>query len=618
MIYNKANFNNVTSIQTLDGNTYLAVTSDNLMSFSLTSGAVTSLSGSGHAGSLFSDGITWQNRWYVSQPSAFAYYNGSSWTTGLGSLSNSSAFHPLCVHEGLNQLAIGEDNFIYLYNSSHTLVTTITLPLNLQVRWIRYNNNNLYIGTKNISGGDAELIIADGATTAYTSSVPVKGCQWIFSGEIYEGVLVVITSSGQLLPFNGNGFGDELAHLPVYNNPSSAWYDGNGFTGGKVAQRGMTVKGARIYLNIDGSVNTPEGTQLPNQPSGLWIYDKGIGLYHHAAPSADSYLGANASSSVNTTTNIITTASAIPTITGTKVFCFSTDCTGLFAKRYYYLIYLSSTTYKLASSYNNAINGTAVSLGSGTAVTLSSSENQTFGEWMDNSYSPGAMALINDFANLVNYSSSSASQILFGAGSIIPDTGGSGIYTLQTLTTGENRGTIITNKFFSTGIKDTWQAAFAKFNRLFQGNDKILVKYRTSEMENYPLFGNSLTWINSISFTSTFDFSQASIGNEIEFASGRGAGCSAHIVSMVNNAGTWTVVIDEAILGVATGDITYDFFINNWIKRNVIVSPVVDNYTRIADEGSSKWIQFKLELRGVSEPYIEELQIISKILMPSA
>lgn len=619
LIYNKTNFGGVMSIQTLDANTYLVVTDSQLQSCILTSGTPTSLNGTGHAGSIFFDGITWQNRWYVSQASDFAYYDGSSWTTGLGSLGGSNKYHPLCVHLGLNQLAVGEDNKVLLFSSSHSLITTITLPLNYQVRWIRYNNNNLYIGTKNLSGGEAEVFVADGSTTAWNSSSTVSGCQWAFSGEIYKGVLVIIASNGQLLKQNGSGW-DELARLPIYNQPSSAWYDGNGYTAGKVAQRGTAVKGERIYLNIDGYVNNADGTQLVEQPSGLWIYDPDVGLYHHAGLATDSYLGTIASSSVNTSTNVITTGSTIPRITSTKVVAFTSSCTGIIAGRYYYLIYLSPTTYKLASNYNNALAGTAVSLGSGTAVTISGSENQSFGEWMNNSYQPGAILLINDLnSTLSTYYSSSASQILFGAGNVNSYTGTQS-YTLQTLTMGENRGTFITTKIFSAAIKDTWQALFTKYNKLFQGNDKIVVKHRTSEVENYPLFsGAQLMWATATSFTSTFDFSQVSVGDEVEFVSGRGAGCSAHIISATFNSGTWTVIIDEAIVGVTVSDISTGFFVNNWKKRNTIVVPnTVDGYSRTADEGQSKWLQLKIEIRGVSEPYIEELDTLNKTLMPIA
>ena len=618
LIYNPANFGTVISMQTLDANTYLAVTSQNIMSFALTGSSVTSLNGTGHVGGFFFDSVTWQKRWYVSQASDFAYYDGSSWTTGLGSLGGSSKYHPMAVHQGLNQLAIGEDNQVFLYNSSHTLVTTITLPLNFQVRWIRYNNDYLYIGTKNISGGDAEIFVADGATAAYNSSSKIPGCQWAFCGEIYGGLLVVMASNGQLLKQNGQGW-DPLAQLPIYSNPSSAWYDGNGFTGGKVPPRAMAVKGSRIYFNIDGSVNNADGTQLPNQPSGLWIYDPDVGLYHHAGLSTDKYLGTIFSSGVNTTTNLITAGSAIPSITGTKVLCYSTDCTGLYAGRFYYLIYASSSTYKLASSYANAQAGIAVSLGTGTSVSINGAENQSFGQWMSSTYQPGAILLVNDLnSSLAGYYSSSASQILFGAGIIPSYTSNSSIYTLQTLTQGENRGTFVTTKMFSLGMKDTWQALIAKFSRLFQGNDKLVFKYRSTNMENYPLFGSSqLTWVNSTSFTSSFDFSQASTGDEIEFASGRGAGCSAHIFSATVSSGTWTVTVDEAIPGVNASDVTWYFTIDNWKKRDTVAYPVVDNISRIGDQGQSKWMQYKVELRGVSEPYVEELQAVNKNLQPS-
>lgn len=285
-IWNVANFGSVTSISTLDGITYYATTAAGLWNFKLDGTAPVQMNTFGVTSTIRDDGVTWYGRWYVSTDGATGEiwdYDGAWHDSGISLTHNN--WHPLCIHEELNYLIVGDGSTITSYTSagttSHSQVASITIPTNYAVRRIIYTGTTVYILTKNVKGGDAMVYTWDGVSTTFQTARPVPGANWVFSGCIYKGVLVIMTSKGQLLRDNGSGW-DELAHLPVYDTPYS-WYDGNGFLDGKVEARGMVVKGERILINLDGYINSL-GTngQLPNQPSGVWVYDEAVGLYHKA------------------------------------------------------------------------------------------------------------------------------------------------------------------------------------------------------------------------------------------------------------------------------------------------------------------------------------------------
>lgn len=620
LISGVANFQNVISIGTLDGLSYLVLTSVRPFSITGAPGNVASdLSGSGHIGDLKFDATTWQNRWYVSQDTAFCYYDGSSWTTGLGSLTTGK-YHPVCVHEGLNYLAIGDGNQVQLYDTSHTLIRTIVLPSNHEMRWIRYNNNYIYIGTRNISGGEAAVFIADGTSVAALYSFPVPNSNWVFSGCIYQGVLVIFSSDGRLQQFNGAGF-TELAHLPVYDT-SYSWYDGLGFVNGKIDQRGMVAHGEKIFIHLDGYIASPS-LVMPNQPSGIWVFDPKVGLYHRTCPSVD-VTKEIASSSINLTTNLITTGSTITAPTGTKVLVRSTDIAGLTAgKSYFIIVFPGATSFMLAKSYTDAMNANGIALGTGTTVTVDLHDDIGFGQSSGSSYQPGAICLMNDFSTFqLTYRESTGAMLFYGAAQIIPYDGSSALYTLQSFTTGENRGSVVSTKMFSRMIKDSWVKVFTKMGRLFEGNDKILVKVRLLDRESLPLHvGSTFTWTSKTTFTTSADLSLILAGDECEIVSGAGAGCCAHVVSATKNGSTWTVVLDETIPSAYSGAVSNDMIFQNWVKN----AGRIGDYHSLSgiletgiEKGSSKWLQVKFEIRGVSEPVIEEAQVINQTSQPSA
>lgn len=619
LVYNTSNFTSVNSIDyfSTTNSGYYILTGDNSgrpwrIDLAGTQYDLTADTGGGSiGGSRKYDGVVWQGRWYVTGDTAFAYHNGNAtWTTGLGSLT-SSYDHIVCVHLGLNSLGISDsDNSVLLYDSTHTLSTTLVIPSIFSITSIKYQDNYFYIGTKHKYGGNAQLFIWNGSGTAAQKSYPIKG-EIIFAVENYQNSVVVMTSQGQLLRFNGGGF-DVLANLPVFYSEKS-WVDSS-TTIGRIHRRGMVSEGEILYINIDGTLS--DGSMLPNQPSGLWIYDPKVGLSHRAGQS-NNKVEIKSISSVDTSTDTFTIPS-YTAITGTKVLYVAVSASGgLISGNFYYLIRASSTTFKLATSYANAIAGTAIDITSaGTSGKIYYSDCFDFGSInYQGSSKVGAISLISDLdSNISTYKRMTGSTVLYGVGSLYTYTG-TGVNTLQTLTLGLNKGYLISNKIFSSKVKDNWEAISVLFNNLFQSIDSVIIKYRTLNRENLPVcLGNStVTWTSTTTFTTTSDLTSVAVGDEIEITGGSIAGNMAKVSSLSYSAGTWTVTISSALSNLTVSDtsaVTFD----NWSTLTTITGgSLVDQSIVHTIAKSSKWIQFKIELTGVSEVKIEKMIISNNV-----
>lgn len=619
IVYDVTNFSSVTSITTtaLGASTYYIMTSGRPHSLVFNLSVTDIYTSSIGDGNIRYDIVPWQSVLYASQDTKFSYYNGVGWTGNLGSLTAGKQ-HPLCVFESANQLAIGDGNTVKLYDTAHSLFATATIPADFEVYWIRYNAGNLYIGTKNLAGGNAIMYVWNGSGTAPQGSYPIEGT-FMFSGCNFNNSIAIITSRGRLMLFNGGGF-TELANLPVYYTGYS-WY-GNTPTAGKVVNRGMISEGGIIYINLDGGL-ADSSVRLPNQPSGLWVYDPKVGLYHRAgyATTKTESRSIDNTTGINTTTNVIT-VSSYTAQTGTKVLYTCSDggaAGGLNQRQFYYIIRVSATELKLALTYDDAIAGTAIDLTSqGTTQVLYFHNDDDFGQVTG--ITPGAIGLTSDYDTFESplYRSMNGSRVLYGA--FIPnDTLSSGVYTLQTLTEGENRGNFVTQKIQSSAIKDTWKKIYSKLNYLFEGNDKVIVKYRTEDRYNFPIYpfpaAKAVTWVDASSFTTPSDLSGVVVGDEVEILSGSGAGYTAHITAIQQGSPDWIVTLDETV-SVSTNDLSY-VFIQNWKKIGVANSETQDLILETLCGEKSKWIQVKVELRGVSQPTIEEMQIINSAYKPS-
>ena len=188
-------------------------------------------------------------------------------------------------------------------------------------------------------------------------------------------------------------------------------------------------------------------------------------------------------------------------------------------------------------------------------------------------------------------------------------------------------GSLITTKQYAIdaqgnpSVQNAWQNIYILYKKLLDSADKIVVKYRCTEIE--PIIA-TITWTGTTTFTvlnSAVDVSQywtLGTGGEVDILNGIGAGKPSHITNAVNNAGTWTVTVDETYTG-ATGTAKARFQL--WKKLGVI------NYTNTTlggitydQEGIgdvSNWVQFKIFMLFTGRDELEKLLIINKDFNPA-
>lgn len=135
---------------------------------------------------------------------------------------------------------------------------------------------------------------------------------------------------------------------------------------------------------------------------------------------------------------------------------------------------------------------------------------------------------------------------------------------------GQKRGYIIPTWFSAEEIEDRFTRIWTTYKRFSTSTDKIIFKYRLEE--EAPVEA-TITWVNTTSFTTTTDVSaydkdatgfNGVYGGEAEIIQGTGAGACPTILDVTNNAGTYTVTLNEAVTGVTTGTAKARF--QKWIR----------------------------------------------------
>lgn len=560
----------------------------------------------------------------VSEATDLSYYNPSSnaWTDTNISLSNTSqAQHPIESFLSASALAVSNVNTIQLYESPLTATPTalLTNPLTILadffITGICYFNQNLYIATMNRYGGQAYVYVWNGQGSAAQGAYKVDS-NIIFDICVHRDAIWCVTGNGELLKFNGGSFEHKAAFPLFYFN--QALTDEININ---MYHNMLKSAGDTLYINFNNNSN--DSRRLLNMPDGIWCYDEKVGLYHRYSRSNSLVIPETiATASVNTTTNQITVSSA--PVTGTEVFynnSGSTSLSPLTNNAKYFVIKIDSTHIKLAETKTLAIAGTGIDLtGTGNSFQkLVYFPNIDFGA----SLTDRSMAL-----NVIQNPTTTPQygfDVIWG-GEVYNRTDGSTNWqTLGTVSTNaESRGYFITPKIFSTGVTDNFNKLTLKFTKLTSDLDKIIIKYRTTDdMRQFIDLSQptawQATWTSTTTFTTTeTEMENSQVGDEIEFLRGAGGGILAHITAISENAGTYTVTIDETYDNYQSGD-KARFVFRNWTKLIEIAygDSNAEQCFYSEDIGQSgKWIQFKIELRGI-ETRIEQLLLDNVFRLPA-
>ena len=566
-------------------------------------------------GSNNNRGVWWQNKWHVTYNTGMAYNSAGTWTdTGI-SITTGYA-HPLEVFRSRTTLCVGNKNVVKQYTTAYASSTAdLTLPSDYNVTGLAYSGEKMGIATmidSSLIGQNQEAIFAtwDGLQTSANSVYPV-GSSAILGIKAYKSSWVILTKNGKLLYFNGGGF-DTLATLPYFfkklNNTIEVYGDI------------IHVEGDLIYINISGDVyyyGYKQQRFIQNYNGGILCYDPKVGLYHRYSPSI-SKLYQITVSGTDTSTDILTASGGTIPSTGSPIlygYNVGSPIGGLTVGKLYYVIKHNSTTFSLATTYENALNNTKINITSSTTGTFLGLEVTDYGL----SKSTYAHAVTNWGNQDFNFD-----HLIFGGH--YDNVSGTPKETLNiTIPEFPNRGYFVTPKIESQQIEENAQSLFIKYKPL-KDIDSIVIKHKSSDIMGLPVSlpqrGTFFTWTSSTVGTTTADISEAytymqTSGNEceMEIISGAGAGQMPQISSIEYDGSTYTITLSEAVEGVTASN-TCGIIIDNWKKFQTITSSDSNGWLQIPITQVSKWHKFKVELRGVKTT-IEELQVVNKVYTPS-
>lgn len=553
--------------------------------------------------SLGRDGVMFNGSLHVGGGAEVKFWSGTAWTTTFGSGVLSASFPiRLCNFVNKRQLAVGNGNNVYLYDTTYALKTTLTIPTEYVVTGMEWRQNNLYIFTRNVSGGQALMFVWSGAGTDAQYGFPVEA-DWIYAGCTYDNSIAIVTSAGQLLRFNSGGF-DILENLPVYNTPYS-WFSNSSLINGtgKMSARGMTAIGKRLILSIDGSVTVQgggfPGVSLPQQPSGVWEYTPDVGLVHEAGYCHTKYSTLSVHE-IDSGNLVFSTPHGL--VTGDAFYLStSNDVTGLVSGQTYFAIVDGANAFAPALSPGDAVLGKKIAIAGTGGDTLCVDSSNEIGATLITA--PGAIGLFNK--NIEN--AFFGTEIMFGGET--PNDAATNVFVLMSMGMGRNRGVFSTCRVFTGTPTDVFNQLSAFINDMSAAFEQMVVKWRTKKLLSFPTQVSTsavapVVWTSSTSFTAAAanrDLAEVVVGNEMTVVQGAGSGYSAHVLSCALSGSTWTVTLDEPIGNIVAGNESEVQF-DNWTKEKVITnadSNLGQGYANVnVGSPNAAWLELKIEMRG--------------------
>jgi len=580
---------------------YIALTTTSAFKFDLGGSTTTEITLSADVG-MNSDIMVAYNRAYITTNDNLDYYDGSL-TQSVYALT-ASVPHPMALFDSKDtyKLCIGNGNSVVILSSSHVAGTALTLPQQYQVTTMAVRNGYLYVGTKNTSGGEAKIFLWDGNGAAYNYEVPV-GASQVYSIIPYMSTVALVTNMGRLLTVSGNQT-SELAVFPVYNNPNAVW-DNTVYLSypSKVLHRGMVAIDNKIYIHIDGTVDSG---YMPEMKHGLWVFDPECGLYHRSYGSTDR--------------SVVETPSALSDNTLTLSTHYLKDgdlliirtlgsLTGLVTATRYYVKVISPTQVKLALSRKALKAGNYMTIGGAvTSSDISYVPNTEYGQYQ-NSFAGGITAINPEEPFFTGWET----PVIWG--NRLQNLDGDEFYSISSFTDAWNIGRFTTQRIYSDNIKQNWQKVFCFLSGLLLDNEQIVIKAKTNAaFKNTGVFTGA--WLNANTINSTDGFSaqqwtDIELGDEVTVLDGYGRGYTVHVVSADLVGSTYTVVVDE---NIGTANKPVRFSVDTFKKIGTIDNTKMSNsYFEQSLLGlNSSLVILKFELRGF-EIEIDMLDLMNQV-----
>lgn len=173
----------------------------------------------------------------------------------------------------------------------------------------------------------------------------------------------------------------------------------------------------------------------------------------------------------------------------------------------------------------------------------------------------------------------------------------------------------VEGKYNSPSVQNMWQNIYTMYKNFINSTDKIVLKYRTSDI---PMVEATITWTSTSTFTTTTNVSSywtSGTGGEVEVILGVGSGMCAHITSIVNNSGTYTITIDETVTGASNQTSLARF--QMWKKISVMTDANIATYDQATAGVLANWIQLKVWMLFTGKNEMEQMIIINSPYNPA-
>lgn len=546
------------------------------------------------------------NNWFINSAAAVYDYDGTTASTNYTSrIANNLDFIALFISR--NTL-VGRDadnvNIVLQYRASDFATTgqsALTIPANFAVTGLAFSNETMGVITKQRKNqGNAIFAIWDGSDTSANRFFELND-SYILDIVAYKSSWVILTSRGLLLYFNGGGF-DEIGRLPGYDQDQRIidFSPTTSVVFGKL----IHVDGDKVYVNC---YSLPENAKsrepyCPFYSGGAYCYDPKHGFYHTAAPSYSEYK----TESITFSSNVGTTSSAHFLETGDEMFAIAAS-NEIEDSTTYYVIKLTATTFKLATTYENALADTSLTV-TDASYSFNYIKRYDYGIEILKLIDCG---LVRNEKDLSGYTDSGAFPFFLGA-RVHPNNLAATRVTMINMAVPvmSNRGYFVLGKWQTPNLQDSWHGFSVKYSKL-EPWDKIVLSAKVKDSKaiivgDPTLFataaytGESVTWDSSGAvFSTSADLTDASEGDMVHVFAGPGAGQTAFIESITGNATDgWEVTLDEALRGIVSGRISC-VMIDKFKKIGEITSDDTDGVKQVNGDGIGPSSELFVELRGI-------------------
>jgi len=179
----------------------------------------------------------------------------------------------------------------------------------------------------------------------------------------------------------------------------------------------------------------------------------------------------------------------------------------------------------------------------------------------------------------------------------------------DTLNTSQKYGYFSTSEVRTDNITETWKTISALYDKLLTSTDKIILKYKTRN--DIPTRAD-ITWSDINILTTTTDVSAYVAGDEIQCIQGIGSGKSFHIQSISENAGTYTIILDDSMASGVIG-LTGIAIFSKWKKLGEVTYTDEQQYKTFTpmSQNISPKIQIKVAMQFTGDNNMDSLLIDS-------